>query len=122
MAEMDGHIKGVSICKGVPTISNLMFADDSILFCCANPGEFEVINEVLQIYAKASGQCINMEKSLVYFSSNTQGNQKEEIVSLLGVKEVEHFESYLDLPTLVSRAKHQTFSFLKNRFWKKLQG
>ena len=43
-------------------------------------------------------------------------------MSLLGLKEVEHFESYLSLPTLVSRAKYQTFSFLKDRVWKKLQG
>ena len=68
---MDGRINGVSIYKRVPTISNLMFANDSILFCRANLREFEVINDVLQIYANASGQCINMEKSLVYFSSNT---------------------------------------------------
>ena len=101
-AEMDGRINGVSIYKRVPTISNLMFANDSILFCRANLREFEVINEVLQIYANASGQCINMEKSLVYFSSNTQGNEREEIVSLLGLKEVKRFESYLSLPTLVS--------------------
>ena len=100
-AEMDRRIKGVSICRGVPTISNLMFADDSILFCQATTREVGVINEVLQTYANASGQCINMEKSSVYFSSNTRGNQKDEIVSLLGVKEVERFESYLGLPMLV---------------------
>ena len=63
-----------------------------------------------------------MEKSLVYFSSNTCGSQRDEIVSLLGVKEVERFESYLGLPMLVGRAKYQTFSFLKDRVWKKLQG
>ena len=85
--EMDRWIKGVSICRGAPTISNLMFADDSILFCRANNREVEVINEVLQIYANAMGQCINMEKSSVYFSSNTRGSQRDEIVSLLGVKE-----------------------------------
>ena len=81
-----------------------------------------MINEVLQIYANAMGQCINMEKSLVYFSSNTQGSQRDEIVSLLGVKEVERFESYFGLPTLVGQAKYQTFSFSKERVWKKLQG
>ena len=121
-AEMDRRIKGVSICRGVPTISNLMFADDSILFCRATTGEAQVINEMLQVYANASGQCINMEKSSVYFSSNTRGNHRDEIVSLLGVKEVERFGSYLGLPTLVGRAKYQTFSFLKDRVWKKLQG
>ena len=34
---------------------------------------------------------------------------------------MERFESYLGLPTLVGRAKYQTFSFLKNRVWKKIQ-
>ena len=57
----------------------------------------------------------------MYFSSNTLGNKKEEIMGTLGVKEVERFESYLGLPTLIGRAKYQTFSFLKDRVWKKLQ-
>ena len=78
-----------------------MFIDDSILFCQATTGEVGVINEVLQTYANASGQCINMEKSSVYFSSNTRGSQRDEIVSLLGVKEVECFKSYLGLPMSV---------------------
>ena len=81
-----------------------------------------MINEVLQTYANASGQCINMEKSLAYFSSNTQEEQKAKIVSMLGVKVVERFELYLGLPTLVGQAKYQTFSYLKDRVWKKLQG
>ena len=98
-----------------------MFANDSIIFCRAMGGEVEVINEVLQIYANASGQCINMEKSSVYPNSNTQQGQKVEIVSMLGVKVVERFESYLGLPTLVGRAKYKTFSYLKDRVWKKLQ-
>ena len=84
-AELDGYIRGAFICRRAPRISNLMFADDSIIFCRATSGEVGVINEVLQTYANASGQCINMEKSLVYFSSNTQEGKKAEIVSLLGV-------------------------------------
>ena len=31
-------------------------------------------------------------------------------------------ETYLGLPTLVGRAKYHTFSYLKDRIWKKLQG
>ena len=48
--------------------------------------------------------------------------RRQRIKELLGVKEVERFESYLGLPTLVGRAKYQTFSFLKDRVWKKIQG
>ena len=43
-------------------------------------------------------------------------------MSVLGVKEVERFETYLGLSTLVGRVKYQTFSYLKDRVWKKLQG
>ena len=32
-AELDGHIRGAFICQRTPRISNLMFADDSIIFC-----------------------------------------------------------------------------------------
>lgn len=39
----------------------------------------------------------------------------------LGVKEVERFESFLGLPTLIGRAKYQTSAYLKDRIWKKLQ-
>ena len=40
---------------------------------------------------------------------------------ILEVKEVERFESYLGLPTLIGRAKYHTFSYLKDQIWKKLQ-
>ena len=44
------------------------------------------------------------------------------MLQILGVKEVERFESYLGLPTLIGRAKYYTFSYLKDQIWKKLQG
>ena len=121
-AEMEGRITGVSICRRAPTISNLLFADDSLLFCQTAHREVEEITKILQVYAGASGQAINMDKSSIYFSSNTPKLQRAWVKSTLGVKEVEKFESYLGLPTLFGRAKNQTFSFLKDRVWKKLQG
>ena len=36
--------------------------------------------------------------------------------------EVDRFDTYLGLPTLVGRSKYQTFSFLKDQVWKKIQG
>ena len=78
--------------------------------------------DILDLYALASRQCINFEKSSIYFSSNTEVRHREWIKNILGVKEVARFESYLGLPTLIGRSKYQTFSFLKDRVWKKLQG
>ena len=121
-AENDGKIHGASICRGAPKVSNLLFADDSLLFCRATQNEVEVIFGVLQTYANASGQCINLEKSSVFFSSNTSASQKQDILRVLGVQEVHRFDSYLGLPTLVGRSKYHTFSYLKDRIRKKLQG
>ena len=59
------------------------------------------VKEILQVYASASGQSINLEKSLVYFSGNTVLEQKNWIKDVLGVKEMERFDTYLGLPTLV---------------------
>ena len=99
-----------------------MFADDSLLFCQATRAEGETIVEILQIYERASGQSVNLEKSSIYFSSNPSESQKGQILEVLGVTEVDRFETYLGLPTLIGRAKYHTFSYLKDRIWKKLQG
>lgn len=74
-----------------------------------------MIKEILQLYAMASSQCINFEKSSIYFSSNTVHDQKEWIKNNLEVREVDKFESYLRLPTLIGRSKYQAFSFLKDK-------
>ena len=78
--------------------------------------------EILQTYANALGQSINLEKSSVYFSTITNGVQKQQMLQILGVKEVMKFKSYLGLPTLIGRATYHNFSYLKDRIWKKLQG
>jgi len=87
-AENDRRIDGVSICRGAPRVSNLLFADDSLLFSQITQNEVVTISETLQTYANALGQFINLEKSSVYFSNNTSDSQKQEILRILGVKEV----------------------------------
>ena len=61
----------MSICRNAPKITNLLFANDSLIFSRASSAEIHAIVEILQVYAKATGQCINFEKSSVYFSNNT---------------------------------------------------
>ena len=79
----------MALCKHAPSITNLLFADDSLIFCQANKDEVQVVSDILLLYAEASGQCINLEKSSVYFSSNVPVEQKEWIIDKLKVKEVE---------------------------------
>ena len=82
-ADLEGKIHGVSVCRRAPKITNLLFADDSLLFYRATKTKVEVVNDILKTYAQASGQSINLEKSSVYFSNNTPNCQKEEVKQIL---------------------------------------
>ena len=121
-AEMDGHIRGVAICRNGHKVSHLFFADDSVLFCRATETECNKILEILEVYEKGSGQKINKEKTNLFFSSNTPLHLQEQIQQILGIPAIRQYEKYLGLPTLVGRAKNQSFIFLKEKIWKKLQG
>ena len=121
-AEMEGHIKGVAICRNGPRVSHLFFADDSILFCHAKKEECQKILDILAIYERGFGQKINRDKTNIFFSSNTPPDMKDRIQAILGVPAICQYEQYLGLQAFVGRAKKQSFIYIKERVWKKLQG
>ena len=62
-------------------------------------------------------------RKLIYiFSSNTPHEVQVRIQQVLGVPSIRQFEKYLGLPALVGREKKQSFIYIKERVWKKLQG
>ena len=67
-AENQCKITGMHVSRGSPPVSHLLFADDSMFFCNAEPRECDEIMKVLKTYRKASRQCINYEKSSSLFS------------------------------------------------------
>ena len=121
-AEMEGHIRGVAICRNGPKVSLLFFADDNVLFCSAKEAECQKILDILAIYERGSGQKINQEKTNIFFSTNTPHKVQVRIQQVLGVPSIRQFEKFLGLSALVGRAKKQSFIFIKERVWKNLQG
>ena len=73
-AERDSLIRGISICRRAPRISHLFFADDSIVFCRATNDECVALQNLLALYANASGQVVNSDKTALFFSANTPQN------------------------------------------------
>ena len=67
------------MCRSGPKITHLFFADDTLLFCQVEMGDLQVIQDILQLYEKASGQKINRNKTIVFFSKATNEGRKEEI-------------------------------------------
>ena len=116
------EINDFSICKRGPKLTHLFFADDSLLFCKANSQECGNVLKILVEYEEVLGQKINKEKTSLFFSKSTEADIKEEIKNVLGVNEIRSYERYLGLHSLVGRGKKASFSYIKERVWRKLQG
>ena len=54
-----------------PKVSHLFFTDDSLVFCKANKVDCEAFSDILKSYEDASGQMVNLDKSSILFSPNT---------------------------------------------------
>ena len=121
-AERERRLCGVSICRGGPRLSHLLFADDSLIFCRALQSDSMALKEILHNYEMASGQQLNFEKSALFFSKNTPQQIKEDISTILGTSLTSNFGKYLGLPPLIGRKKRQAFEEIKTRIWKRLQG
>ena len=60
-----GNISGVKVCREAPTITNVLFADDSLILMKANQQNAETFKSILDLYCVASGQMVSIEKSSI---------------------------------------------------------
>ena len=78
--------------------------------------------EILEIYEEGLGQKLNKNKTAIFFGKSTPEGTKVEIKKALGLQEIVHYDKYLGLPSLVGRKKKESFNFIKEKVWRKLQG
>ena len=91
-----------------PTVSHLLFADDSLL----SVEGAELVSNLLGTYCGASGQRINHKKSSVFFSRGCPDSLKQGVMQRLNVHNESLSDRYLELPTDVGHstmARSSTF-------------
>lgn len=107
-------IQGIKVCKRAPSVSHLLFADDSYLFCKESEQEAMRMNDVLQTFEEASGQRVNVVKSQVFLNTNVAQECRSDICNILQMNEADSNSTYLGLPNLVGRNKSSVLGFLKD--------
>ncbi len=117
-----GNIKGVKMNVGGPDFTNVMFADDKMLFSKANVTDVSVLNSCLDKYCSWSGQLINRTKSGIIFSKMVHLNQKRRLKQLLQMKKVPENAFYLGAPLFTSRSRSKDFKYLQDKLETRLTG
>lgn len=80
-------LREVFVCRpNASSVSHLLFADDTLIFCEATREYALEINNNLDKYSISSGQLINIEKSEVVFSENIASVRAEEVRGVLIVR------------------------------------
>lgn len=118
----NANLYGFKTAQHCPTVSHLMFADDSIIFSKASEGEARAISDLLTLYSSVSGQAINLGKSSLVFSPNILSILKQSIATILQISLVDVYDKFLGLPCIMPKSKKQAFEFIKDRIALKCAG
>uniref|UniRef100_A0A803PSF4 Reverse transcriptase domain-containing protein n=1 Tax=Cannabis sativa TaxID=3483 RepID=A0A803PSF4_CANSA len=111
---------GIKICRGAPSFSHLLFADDSMVFVPISTQSSEAINNILLLYFQASGQSVNRDKSSILFSPNTSPDSQSRFRSSLLLNGEGFISKYLGVPHCVGRVKNSIFHYLIQKVSSKL--
>lgn len=75
---------------------------------------------ILNVYEIASGQTINLDKSHIWFSSNTSIGDKDMVRGVLGIRGVFEHENYLGLPLSIRKSRCRELKCLIDRIRSKV--
>ena len=117
-----GGIEGIRVARNTPSISHLLFADDSLILMRATVQNATTLKRVLDTYCQSSGQRVSTPKSSVFFSPNTRVNEREVVCQLLDILTEALSYKYLGLPTIVGVDKSDCFQHLVDRVCQRLKG
>lgn len=119
--EAQKWINGVRICKNAPSVTHMLFSNDSYLYCRANDKELLRVQEMLQRFEEASGQKVNLLKSSAFFSKNVLASARLSLCQVLQIEQKEAGGSYLGLPNMMGRSKAEILGFIKDKVRNRLQ-
>ncbi|OMO71257.1 reverse transcriptase [Corchorus capsularis] len=114
------HIAGIKVSRSCPELSHLLFTDDSLFFLQANSENCSRFLHILQEFADATGQIINLEKSSLIFSANAPVDLRAEISQRLQIQEAANPGIYLGFQSTWGKTKCGALHYITERVQAKL--
>ncbi|XP_048605398.1 uncharacterized protein LOC125582961 [Brassica napus] len=121
-AEHKGHLHGIQLAAGGPSVHHLLFADDSLLLCQANLMESVEVLRCLKLYGQASGQQINPSKSSIIFGDRVEEGIKADIKRIISMDNEGGEGTYLGLPEVFKGSKKNILNFIREKLHNRIQG
>ena len=120
--EEAGNILGVKVCRDAPSVSILLFADDSLILMQANASNATSLRRALDDYCAASGQMVSEAKSSIFFSPCTPVDIRVEVCTALNIMVEAITDKYLGLPPIVGVDRTDCFQHLIDRVLSRIRG
>ncbi|CAN1224699.1 Putative ribonuclease H protein At1g65750 [Linum grandiflorum] len=112
----------LKICRSGPPLSHLFFADDLLIFGKANLRQAGFMQEALEKFCTASGQRVNVGKSVIFASTGTPLSVKSDIINKTGFQLSANLGRYLGVPLIHSRVNKDTYFSVVERVQSRLAG
>lgn len=112
----------VKVDRNGPSISHLFFIDDCLLFTEAKSSQVQLVKEVLDIFCKASGLKVNLQKSRFMSSNNISHVKIQKFASISLFQHTRQIGHYLGFPMLQGQTRNRDFNFILERINSRLAG
>ncbi|XP_026450731.1 uncharacterized protein LOC113350837 [Papaver somniferum] len=110
-AENAKKLQGIKISRNAPKVTYLLFADD-LLFAKADVQNVNTLLDVVKKFSEISGQHINFQKSVVFFSKHIHPRNCRILLRRLKMKKVLLEEKFLGIHLFLNKKKTNSFSGL----------
>jgi hypothetical protein len=117
-----GGIDGVRVCRNAPSVSHLLFADDSLILIKADMTNATSLQQVLDTYYANSRQLVSLAKSSIFFSPNTKVLLRLDICQALHIDTEAISDKYIGLPTLVGADRSDCFVHFIEKIIQRING
>ena len=117
-----GGIDGIRVYRNAPSVSHLLFADDSLILMKADMTNATSLRQTLDQYCACSRQLVSEAKCSIFFSPNVTVEVKVDICTELNIMSEALSDKYLGLPAMVGVDRSDNFLYLVERVINRVQG